>query len=260
MTITALPTAPDKAADTPDEFSSKADAWVAALGDFVTEANALATDVNAKQVTASAAAVTAAEEADAAAASAASAIAAPGTSATSATSLSVGTGAKSLTVETGKDLVVGMKVIIASTAAPTTYMYGTITAYTSGTGALEVTVEYSSGSGTIAAWTVSLTGPWVQSLGEGQEWTNVSSSRELGVTYTNSTGRAIMVAVSLYMSSETAQSGGVMLVNGATVAQTLQKGSSTLHYETLTTVVPAGATYRVNGSGTASKSTWKELR
>lgn len=48
MSITALPTPPART-DGPSLFSSRADALLSALPQFVTEANALQTDVNAKQ-------------------------------------------------------------------------------------------------------------------------------------------------------------------------------------------------------------------
>lgn len=259
MPITPLPAAPNKSTDTKYQFDTKADAFVAALGGFVTEANELEVNVNGKEADAAASAAAALASEGAAAASAASAIAAPGTSATSSTSLSVGTGTKDLVIEAEKDLVVGMKVIIASTAAPTTYMYGTVVAYTPATGALQVSVEQSSGSGTIAAWTVSLTGPRSLALGDGQSWVALYGDRAPGVTYTNGTGRAIMVAVTLYTYSEADQSGGNLVVDGVTVVQSLQKGAS-LHYETMTAVVPAGATYRANIYGSATKAAWAELR
>ena len=75
-----------------------------------------------------------------AAASAATATNAPGTSATSTTSLAIGTGSKSLTVQTAKAFVVGQWVTVTNTATPANWMHGQITAYTSGTGALEGTV------------------------------------------------------------------------------------------------------------------------
>ena len=67
MAITPLPTPPSR--QDPANFSDRADAFLGALPTFTTEANALATDVNAKQVTASAAAITAASAASAAVAS-----------------------------------------------------------------------------------------------------------------------------------------------------------------------------------------------
>lgn len=107
-------------------------------------------------------------DADAAAASAAaaqafaaSAIAAPGTSATSTTSLTINSGTQSLTVQTGKNFVVGMPVVIARTSAPaTTRMWGTVTSYVTGTGALTVNVPsgQTAGTGTHTDWTISISG------------------------------------------------------------------------------------------------------
>ena len=171
MTITALPTPPSRA-DSPGDFSAKADALLGALPAFVTEANALQADVNAKQATATDQAGIAAAQAGvattqagvattqaaAAAASAASALAAPGTNATSTTSMVVGTGAKSLTIQPGKSLAIGMSVVIAATTSPANRMTGYVTAYNAGTGALTVTASAAAGSGTFADWTVSLGG------------------------------------------------------------------------------------------------------
>lgn len=101
----------------------------------------------------------AASNAATAAAAAASAVTGASTSATSTTSLALGLGAKSLTIQTGKNIVIGMTVKIAVTADGTTWMAGDVTAYNSGTGALDVNVTLTNGSGTYAAWTVSLSGP-----------------------------------------------------------------------------------------------------
>lgn len=73
---------------------------------------------------------------------------------TSTTSLAIGTGSKSLTVQTGLNFVAGYPVRIADTATPTNYMDGIITSYNSGTGALVVNVSTVGGSGTIASWNV----------------------------------------------------------------------------------------------------------
>ena len=79
------------------------------------------------------------------------------TNSTSSTSLTIGTGSQSLTVQASKSYVEGMTVRIASTASVGNWMQGEVVSYNSGTGALVVNVVYTSGSGTIAAWTVSLT-------------------------------------------------------------------------------------------------------
>ena len=78
------------------------------------------------------------------------------TNSTSTTSLSIATGSKSLTLaESGKAYTVGQYVIIASTASPTNYMVGQVTSF-SGT-SLVVNVNTTNGSGTIAAWSISVT-------------------------------------------------------------------------------------------------------
>lgn len=71
MAITALPPAPSRSS--PVDFADKADAWVAALDLFTSEANALQTDVNTKQTDAATSATSAATSASNAATSATSA-------------------------------------------------------------------------------------------------------------------------------------------------------------------------------------------
>ena len=157
--IDALPTPPSTS--DPTNFDSRADAFLGALPDFRSEANALATNVFGNATDAAASATTASTKAAEALASANTAVNAPGTSATSTTSLSVGSGAKSPTLaQTGKDFAIGQPVRIARTSAPsTTWMQGIITAFDSGTGAMTVAVSTFAGTGTHTDWTVSLTGP-----------------------------------------------------------------------------------------------------
>lgn len=149
------------------------------LPTFVTEANALQIDVTSKQGTASTAATTATTQAgiattqagiattkagealtsaNAAAASAASAVGSPGTNASSATSITIGLGSKSLAIETGKLYSLGQTLVIANTATPTNQMSGVITAFNSGTGDLTINATAVSGGGTFSAWTVALSG------------------------------------------------------------------------------------------------------
>ncbi len=151
MAITPLPTAPSRS-DPEEIFDERADTWVAALPPWTDEVNALAFDVDAD-------ATSAASDAAAAASSAASALAAPGTNATSSTSVAIGLGSKSFTIQTGKDFVVGMVMIVADDAAPTTNtMVGGVTSYNPGTGSLVIDVSNTSGSGTKSAWTISISG------------------------------------------------------------------------------------------------------
>jgi hypothetical protein len=124
MAITDLPDAPQRS-DTPDVFVAKADAFIAALPQFVTEANDLAAAMNLNSTTD-----------------------------TSATSNSIGTGAKTFTVSAGKSFQPGMYLVIADTAAPSTNsMSVQVTSY-SGTTLIVNSLAFS-GSGTKAAWTIS---------------------------------------------------------------------------------------------------------
>lgn len=122
------------------------------------------------------------------------AINAPGTSATSTTSLTIGTGSKSLTIQTDKNLVVGMSVKIAYTNTGTDWMHGDITAYTANTGALVVNVTNTNGSGTQTAWTVSLSNPVIGGAVTSSPLT-MTTSRLLGRT-TASTGAIEEISVS----------------------------------------------------------------
>lgn len=128
--------------------------FVPALADVVVVAGQAATSAT----NAATSATNAATSATNAATSATTAINAPGTNATSTTSLSISVASKTLTIQTGKSIVVGMSVKIASNASPTNWMAGDVTAYNSGTGSLTVNVVLINGSGTFADWVVSLTG------------------------------------------------------------------------------------------------------
>jgi len=75
---------------------------------------------------------------------------------TSSTSLLIGTGSKTLTVDTDLAYTLGQDIIIANTAAR--YMTGAVTSYTSGNGQLIVNVTGTLGSGTYTSWTVNLNG------------------------------------------------------------------------------------------------------
>ena len=201
--ITAMPTAPNPATDTSATFSAKAQAFTVAqaamggeLNTMVTQANTLEANVTAKEASATASANSAVAsaatgsaqaalattngaaqvtlaaaqvslattQANNAAASAASAVNAPGTSGTSTTSLTLGTGTQTFTTQTGKAWTIGQPVNISRTSDPTnSAMYGLITAYNSGTGAMSVLIVNLTdvtGSGlTFTDWTIALVGP-----------------------------------------------------------------------------------------------------
>ena len=93
-----------------------------------------------------------------------------------------------------------------------------------------------------------------QALGIGQTWQNVAGSRALGTTYTNSTGRPILVNIVASRSNTTGTLGitvaGVSTGN-LTIAQNVQGFVSA--------VVPNGATYLI-GSTLTTINAWVELR
>lgn len=75
--------------------------------------------------------------------------------ATSSTSIAVGTGNKTFTIQAGKGYSLGMVVKIARTITPNTVnMIGEITDYNVGTGSMTVSVYQVTGSGTLTGWTI----------------------------------------------------------------------------------------------------------
>lgn len=152
--ITALPTPPST--NDPANFNTRADAFLGQMPTFVTEANALATEVSTNAAQVAADRIQTNADRVAAVTSATSALSAPGTNGTSSTSLTVGTGAKTFTTQTGKAWVAGQGFFIASSTSPTNWMSGILTAYNSGTGAATVQVDTIGGSGTLTAWNCGL--------------------------------------------------------------------------------------------------------
>jgi hypothetical protein len=202
----------------------------------------------AAKVAATAAQVAAATtQAGNAATSAASALAAPGTNATSATSVAVGLGSKSLTIQTGKSYVAGMNVVIADSVTPTNSMFGNITSYNSGTGALIVNVAQIAGSGTVAAWTISLAGPLSTGVFNALKGADIASAATINLD--TASGNFLHVT-------------GVTTITAITLASGAERtvvfdGALTLTYNATTLILPgasniltaAGDTMNVRGDG-----------
>lgn len=166
MTVTPTPSLPDlpiaPSRQRPANFSEEMDDFLAEMEPFGEALQAIGAAAEANAGAAETAAGTAEAAANTASEAAASAVNAPGTQATSTTSLTVGSGSKSLTLaQTGKAFAVGQPVRIARTsAAATTWMQGEISAFDSGAGAMTVAVsDVGSATGTFTDWTISLTGP-----------------------------------------------------------------------------------------------------
>ena len=124
--ITQLPPAPQHT-DSPAAFSTKGDNFIAALPQFITETNQLAVDLNTAMNSAYL-----------------------GNTATSTTSVAIGTGTKNLTVEANKNFVIGMTIKAAFDVS--NYIVGTVSAYNSSTGAISIIVNTTAGSGTYTQW------------------------------------------------------------------------------------------------------------
>jgi hypothetical protein len=75
---------------------------------------------------------------------------------TSTTSITIGTGAKTFTTASSGQYAAGQLVVIYSTASPANAMIGTVTSCT--TTSLVMNIAAVTGSGTIAAWTISAAG------------------------------------------------------------------------------------------------------
>lgn len=96
-------------------------------------------------------------------------------------------------------------------------------------------------------------------IGVNQTWQDVSGSRTSGVTYTNTTGRPILVNVALYQNG-ISQSGGNLKVNGIIVGQTVNQtaGLNIGNASTISAIVPINGTYLVTVSGVINY--WAELK
>ena len=96
----------------------------------------------------------------------------------------------------------------------------------------------------------------LSSLGFSQSWQNITGSRTAGVTYTNTTGRPIALAVS---TNNAATSGIVITVAGVTVQSSSGSVGGGAFTSDAFAIVPPGATYVVTTLAVAI-STWNELR
>lgn len=77
---------------------------------------------------------------------------------TSTTSLAIGTGTKTFTTQTGKTFIPGTFMQAISQANSANFMYGTVTSYDDGTGALVLEIVTVGGSGTLADWNLFFSG------------------------------------------------------------------------------------------------------
>ena len=132
-----------------------------------------------------------------------------------------------------------------------------------GTSALQTVAPSTSGN-VLTSDGTTWTSAAATSIGVGQTWQSVIGSRSTGTTYTNSTGRPIMVSVSC---SSTSASGGVFgfQINGTRVAwQGAAQNASIDSRSNITIIIPNGVTYLVESgsvsNGGIAVGLWYELR
>jgi hypothetical protein len=104
------------------------------------------------------------------------------------------------------------------------------------------------GTGTIALTS--------QLVGVDQTVTNVGASRALATNYTNSTGKPIMVYVS--MSNASASAITVSYINGVLLYGSADPSANA--YYSVVLLVPSGMTYNVGMNGTPTLVNWVEIR
>lgn len=97
-------------------------------------------------------------ETNAAASAAAAAAMAAAFTGTSASSVTIGTGAKTFMTQTGEQYTAGVTLSFVSQANVTNFMIGQATSYNSGTGQLDANITVTGGSGTFNDWNISLAG------------------------------------------------------------------------------------------------------
>lgn len=128
--VTPLNQPPPRATSADPAYTSDMDAFLAQWPTMVNEINAFAASLNLASTTSA-----------------------------STTSLGISAASKTLIVEPAKSYVAGQTLKIAATASPSNWMLGDVTSYNVVTGQLIVAVQWVQGSGTFAAWTISLSPP-----------------------------------------------------------------------------------------------------
>ena len=99
----------------------------------------------------------------------------------------------------------------------------------------------------------------LQQIGVGQSWQNLKSYRAFGATYTNTTGKPIVVSVSAIL-GENKNSVLTLNVDGVDVISSAVTMATYPVRGNVTAIVPPSATYRVNSTSVASLQYWAELR
>lgn len=99
----------------------------------------------------------------------------------------------------------------------------------------------------------------IASIGNGQDWVDISGSRAIGEVYQNTSGRPIMVAISVSGSqSQFSLYVGKMLPADMRIAYS-QDSNATFDAEFISAIIPDGYVYKVTAVNGVLVS-WHELR
>lgn len=93
-------------------------------------------------------------------------------------------------------------------------------------------------------------------IGWNQTWQDLTASRALATTYTNSTGRPIMVVIT----TEGTTTGIALTVNGVVIQRQRSQISSGTTNASVSAIIPSGATYSAANIVSGTLSLWSELR
>ena len=137
----------------------------------------------------------------------------------------------------------GIQLVISVTATTIVFTLGATPTGTAGVSSATVK-GYATVNGRVSA-----------SIGVNQTWQDVSASRILGTTYTNSTGNPILI--SCFNISSAIASYADLTINGKVIAQNgIITGAG--YYYFVCGICPNGGTYSLSANGASQK--WFELR
>jgi hypothetical protein len=111
----------------------------------------------------------------------------------------------------------------------------------------------------ISTTAVALSTNSTNAIGYNQTWQDVTGSRSVGTTYTNSTGKPIMVAIT-YVATSSGDYGGNIDVGGVRVATANDYAANSGYITTVSAIVPNGSTYAGSYNRHVTLQSWVELR
>ena len=131
----------------------------------------------------------------------------------------------------------------------------------------QIAIQYSGGaSAYVRNYIGGVWSSWVRldnelsQIGVGQTWQDVIGSRKIGVTYTNTTGKPISVAVDVSLVGVGSLRARID-IDGISLQNTYDSSSTSItRVMQITAIVPDGSTYIVKNLESATIFSWKELR